>query len=435
MRESILPTSIDADGGKSAVISRIVHYASHLARNGMPPSPWWDNLDPQFAARDEHFKLRTWDRVRVDGTAAIDVVVRTAAAGLIGATAVPLGFHPKMLEQMIEDMPFYHAIADKRDPTAFFDEPPRRIHVRTRPAKGAFFMPHLGTCEDITFKSPYVPKLPRLREEHEKLGKTNIAHARFFRHEGGPRPTIIIVHGFMADLYALNEWFFALKWFYDMGCNVVLFTLPFHGHRQPRFSPFSGHGFFAGGLSRVNEAFGQGIMDMRVLMNWLEDRHEITSIGVTGISLGGYTSALAASVDKRLAFSIPNVPVVSISDLVLEWEPIGTLMRAAMKLGGIPLEKVRHTIAPVTPLTYDPVLPKHRLMIIGGAGDRLAPPKHSRLLWDHWKRPRMHWYPGSHLIHLDQGAYLKHMARFMTDIGFLDRPEALPSRISSQTYR
>lgn len=430
MRESIIPISLERDSGKSAVISRIVHYASHLTENGMPPQPWWQNLDPKFFDRDERFKLRSWDRVRVDGAAAIDVVARTGAAGLLGATALPIGFRPSMLKQMFDDLPFYQAIADKRDPKAFFDDPPRRVHVRTRPAKGAFFTPHNGVCEDVTFESPYVPKLERLRATHASLGKVNTAHARFFRHNGGPRPTLIIVHGFMADKYALNEWFFALRWFYDMGCNVVLFTLPFHGHRQPSFSPFSGHGFFAGGLSRVNEAFGQGIMDLRVLMNWLEDRHDITSVGVTGISLGGYTSALAASVEPRLAFAIPNVPVVSLADLVLEWEPIGALMRTAMRVTKTDIRTIRHGLAAVTPLTYAPVVPKHRLMIIGGAGDRLAPPKHSRLLWDHWKRPRMHWYPGSHLVHLDQGAYLKEMARFMTEIGFLDRPACLPASAS-----
>ena len=77
------------------------------------------------------------------------------------------------------------------------------------------------------------------------------------------------------------------------------------------------------------------------------------------------------------------------------------------------------------PLSYPPVLPPERLMIVGGAGDRLAPPKHSRLLWDHWKRCRIYWFPGSHSIHLDRGKYLTEMARFMVQIGFLPQ-DGLP---------
>ena len=69
-------------------------------------------------------------------------------------------------------------------------------------------------------------------------------------------------------------------------------------------------------------------------------------------------------------------------------------------------------------MTYQPLLPQDRLMVIAGAGDWLAPPKHARLLWDHWDRPRIHWFPGNHLIHLDQGKYLKEMVNFFGTIDF-----------------
>jgi pimeloyl-ACP methyl ester carboxylesterase len=72
-----------------------------------------------------------------------------------------------------------------------------------------------------------------------------------------------------------------------------------------------------------------------------------------------------------------------------------------------------------SPLTYRPAIPKEHLMIVGGVGDRLAPPKHARLLWEHWGRCRIHWFPGSHLLHLDRGAYLRKIAEFWGQIGFL----------------
>ncbi len=93
----------------------------------------------------------------------------------------------------------------------------------------------------------------------------------------------------MADLYHLNEWFFALPWLYSMGCDVAVVTLPFHGRRQTAFSPFSGHGFFAGGLSRMNEAFAQAVLDVRHLVDWFE-RQGATSTGVnisTSCAAGG----------------------------------------------------------------------------------------------------------------------------------------------------
>ncbi len=114
------------------------------------------------------------------------------------------------------------------------------------------------------------------------------------------------------------------------------------------------------------------------------------------------------------------MPVASIPDLVLEWEPIGTAIRSALFAMRKSIKELRHMMAVSCPLTYKSILPKDRLMIIGGVGDRLVPPKHSRLLWEHWDRCRIHWFPGSHCLHLDKGEYFEEKARFIRDIGFLE---------------
>src|SRR5690606_15307753 len=99
----------------------------------------------------------------------------------------------------------------------------------------------------------------------------------------------------------LNQWFFSVPWFYEhLGVDVALFNLPFHGRRQTRRSPFSGHGFFAGGISHINEAFGQAVHDFQALLDYLQHTRGVTEVGVTGVSLGGFTSALLACVEPRL---------------------------------------------------------------------------------------------------------------------------------------
>ena len=109
---------------------------------------------------------------------------------------------------------------------------------------------------------------------------------------------------------------------------------------------------------------------------------------------------------------------VSLADLVLEWFPVSLSIKTMLKATGTSVRDIRHQMAVHSALTYRPKLPRERLMVIAGAGDRLAPPKHARLLWDHWDRPHIHWFPGNHLLHLDQGKYLKEMGRFMKNIGF-----------------
>ncbi len=404
----------------SSVVSRIVHESCVRATPMMPPGHWWEHLDRDFARQREAFDLAFSDRLQIGAAAAFDRVVRSIFATFVSSTAIPVGYNLLALRRAMRESGFYAEIAQSGDRTRFFKDPPSGVPVRVK--KGRWFPrfePKDGVCEVVRFDSPFEPVHPAQHESYLRHRDNRVAAARMIRHLDGPRPTLVAIHGFTAEGYLLNEWFFALPWFYRMGCDIVLFTLPFHGPRQTRFSPFSGHGFFAGGPSRTNEAIAQSVFDFRILLDWLQRERGVEQVGVTGLSLGGFIASMLASVENRLAFSLPNVPIISLADLVLEWQPVGTLMRAALATVRMDLADARRLTAVSCPLTYPPVLPQERLMIVAGAGDRLAPPKHSRLLWDHWERCRIHWFPGSHSLHLDRGAYLVEMARFMVERGFL----------------
>ena len=114
-----------------------------------------------------------------------------------------------------------------------------------------------GRCRDLRFESAYVPLNARLRDRYLAHEANRFARARYWSHGGRARSTIIAVHGFAGDPYWLNQWLFALPWFYSIGCDVLLVTLPFHGARRTRGSVVSGPGFFSGGTSWIHEAFGQ----------------------------------------------------------------------------------------------------------------------------------------------------------------------------------
>lgn len=383
-------------------------------------APWWDSLDPDFARRPDPFELRLLDKIPVELTAASDVALRTAGACLVGSLALPLGYHPLAIRRLLVEAEHYGALAEQGDVDRFYVRPPRGVRIERRRAFRPLFRPDDGECEDLRFESPFVPTLPSARKGYLSHEKNRIAHARHWRHATGPRSTVLAIHGFSADLTHFNEWFFAIPWLYRSGYDVLLVTLPFHGPRQTRLSPFSGHGFFAGGAGRINEALAQAVCDLRVLVDDLFERG-VPQVGVTGMSLGGLTCSLLAAAEGRLAFAIPNVPVVSLPDLVLEWEPIGTVVRSALRAVGRDVRFARRLLGPASPLTWQPRVARERRMIIGGLGDRLAPPRQSRLLWDHWERCRIHWFPGSHVLHLDRGAYFREMREFLGEVGFRPR--------------
>jgi pimeloyl-ACP methyl ester carboxylesterase len=380
-------------------------------------SPWWASLPEDFASEPEPFRLEGLERAQVGSAACSDVVLRTLGACLVGSLALPLGYHPARLLRSLREHEEPTRAVEGGDASRFYRPPPTDVALVRRPASHPLFSPDDGECEDVRFDSPYLPYFGSERTAYLANDRNRMAHARHWRHRRGPRATVIAIHGFSADLYHFNEWFFAIPWLYKAGYDVLLFTLPFHGARQSRLSPFSGHGFFSGGPLRINEAFGQAICDLRVFLGALL-AEGVPRVGVTGMSLGGLTTSLFASVEPRLSFAIPNVPVVSIADLVMEWEPIASYLRAAMRLSGQNVRIARELLAPSSPLSFRPALPRERLFLIGGVGDRLAPPRHARLLWEHWDRPRLHWFPGSHVIHLDRGAYFRAMRGFFSDIGF-----------------
>lgn len=404
----------------SSVVSRIAHQSLSAAPSVMPEDCWWERLESNFHKRPEGFELPFRDQWRVSATSATDVVVRTLGATMVSTLAIPPGYHPGKLQRDYEEREFYQQFVDGRDASAFFKRPPHGVVVERRVQPVDAFGED-GIVEHLRFESPFEPNNPRLRKKWSGFKRNRRAHAKYVRHADGPRPTVMFIHGFFADPYWLNELVFAIPAFFHAGCDVLLVTLPFHGRRQERFSPFSGHGFFAHGVSHINEAFAQAVFDFRIYVDFILNNIGAPSIGVTGISLGGYTTALLASVEDRLSFAIPNVPVASLPDLVLEWTPISWLLRGAMAVTDMSIKSLRHMTAAHCPLSWDPILPPERLMIVGGVGDRLAPPKHSRLLWDHWRRCRIHWFPGSHLLHLDQGEYMTEIFGFLDDISFLDR--------------
>ena len=350
----------------------------------------------------------------VRGAAASDVFVRTALSSAVTAAALPWALSPAARTEP-ERLAFYDGLP--RDPAKVFEPPPANIELRA--ARGApwSFRAPAGAVQALEFTSPFVALNPSMRPAYGRFTRNRQAVAQYWRHDDGPRPTLCVIHGFGASPYFLNSAFFALPWLYSRGYDVLLYILPFHGPRRAHLTDANGFGLFAHGPSHFNEAMLQAVCDFRVFVNHLRATG-VEQIGVTGLSLGGYVSALLAAVEERLACVIPNAAVVSLPRLIGEWFPFELALGLTTAFGGAGRTALERACTLHCPLSYAPILPPERLMIIGGLGDRLAPPEQSELLWEHWGRPRLHWYPGNHILHVNRAAYLREMRRFMNDVGF-----------------
>ncbi|MGZ5397664.1 MAG: alpha/beta hydrolase family protein [Mycobacterium sp.] len=387
-----------------------------------PPIPVPDVPGADASARGlpRRADLTLRQRLIVDSSAVADIALRTAIASLLATTMLPTlvgGLRGSRSRAEQDQLRFYSELASAKDPASSFPAPTAVPRVSSRPAGPIAEWIAKGNVHNIRFESSFEAVNPALRDQCRGFTRNNVVHAQHWRHDDGPHPTLCVIHGFMGSPYLFNGLFFSLPWFYRSGYDVLLYTMPFHGSRAEKGSLFSGYGFFANGFSGFAEAMAQAVHDFRSIIDYLEFTG-VDRIGLTGMSLGGYTSALIASVDDRIQAVIPNVPVVAPDQTVDEWFPANKLVQLRSRLSNIGPELTKAAAQYSSPLNYQPLVPKDRRLIITGLGDRLAPPEQAEMLWEHWDRCAFHWFPGNHILHVSQPDYLRRMTRFMRDFMF-----------------
>ncbi len=387
-----------------------------------PPIPVPDvaGADATVRGLPRRVDLTLRQRLIVDASAAADIGLRTAIASLLAATMLPTmlgGLRRGQSQAEQEQLRFYTQLAAAKDPALSFPAPTSVPRVSSRPASPVAEWIAKGNVHNIRFNSSFESVNPALRDQCRGFVRNNVVHAQHWRHDDGPHPTLCVIHGFMGSPYLFNGLFFSLPWFYRSGYDVLLYTLPFHGGRAEKGSLFSGYGFFANGFAGFAEAMAQAVHDFRSVIDYLEFTG-VDRIALTGMSLGGYTSALIASVDDRIQAVIPNVPVVAPDQTVDEWFPANKVVQLRNRLSKTRPELTTAATQYASPLNYPPLVPKDRRLIITGLGDRLAPPEQAEMLWEHWDRCAFHWFPGNHILHVSQPDYLRRMTRFMRDFMF-----------------
>ena len=388
-----------------------------------PPLPVPDvpSADAGERGLPDRSELSLREKVIVDTSAFADLGLRTMVASLVAAAMMPAvvttvaGRGRSYLER--EQLQFYAELAAHRDPARSFPAPAALPRISSRRANPLAERIARGTVENVSFTSGFEAVNPAMRDTWRALGRNNTARFQHWRHDDGPRPTLCVIHGFMGSPYLFNGLFFSLPWFFRSGYDVVLFTLPFHGRRAEKHSPFSGFGYFSHGMSGFAEAMAQAVHDFRSVVDYLE-LTGVDRVALTGLSLGGYTSALLAAVEPRLQAVVPNVPVVSVESEIRDWFPANLLLHAGQRMGRIPDDEFATSTAFHSPLNYPPLVAKDRRLIITGLGDRLAPPEQAKMLWEHWNRCALHWFPGNHVLHVSQPAYLRRMTAFLREYMF-----------------
>ena len=247
--------------------------------------------------------------------------------------------------------------------------------------------------EHVSFPSVYEPPpgMVRAAEWRDRQGN-HTAHAYLVRRDDRPRPWVVVIHGYSRgepiDLHLMGAWHIHRS----LGANVVFPVLPLHG---PRGRATNIDRFPS--VDPIVNLYGlsQAVRDVRSVIAWIRSEGA-TDVAVYGVSLGGHTAALLASLEPDLAGVVAGVPTSDFTALLVRSvarldgeeavEALGLLDDSVVTLNRL-----------VSPLTLRPLVAPERRYIFAAVGDRIANAEQAVALWRHWERPQIEWFQGSHV--------------------------------------
>lgn len=270
---------------------------------------------------------------------------------------------------------FENAEGSDRIPEQFRLEP-HEFAARARLARPGKHFRIMG----VTFPSPV----------KTDVAENNTVHAEYFQPAGaGPYPACVVLHILGGD-FALAET--VAGHLARQGVAALFVKMPYYGPRRGKDSP---RRMISEDPRMTVAGMTQAVLDIRRAAAWLAGRDEVDPqrLGITGISLGGIMSALAAAGEPRLK----NVAVVlgggNFADFI--WNhpmPRARVFRERWLAAGESEASFRELIAKVDPVTYGGLLKGRRVLMIAAENDEVISPASAKALWESMGRePQMVW--------------------------------------------
>ncbi len=267
---------------------------------------------------------------------------------------------------------------------------------------------------DASWTSRFEPWLPEMREKYLAHTTNQTARARLYvgrttsrSPEARPRPAIVLIHGYLAGHWAIEERAWPIAWLAER-YDLALAVLPFHALRAAKDR--RGPPPFPGADPRMtNEGFRQAMFDLRALVQFLLARGA-PSVGVMGMSLGGYSTSLLATVERDLAFAVPIIPLASLADFAREQGRLGSGENARLQHDA--LEAANRI---VSPLARPSLVSPERVLVVAAASDRITPISHAERLAKHFDCEVVR-FEGGHLLQFGRADAFRAIGRWLRKV-------------------
>lgn len=213
-------------------------------------------------------------------------------------------------------------------------------------------------------------------------------------HQGqlGERPILICLHGYGGGYFSVEQKLWPVKATLRLGIDIVFFVLPQHAYRrEPKYRALPPR-FPSRDPRFTVEGFRQISYDLHTLRGYLQ-QIGTPWVALSGMSLGGYSASLMATIDPSYKFILPVIPLGSMTATIDRQSRFtGTDEQKAEQI-----QLLQDIYSLVDPLSRQPLYNADRMAIIAGQGDGITGIGQAELLAQHFSCP-IHTFPGGHLI-------------------------------------
>ncbi len=251
---------------------------------------------------------------------------------------------------------------------------------------GPDFIPAASDPARIEFAGPRDFRFPTPRPG--KVEENNVVYGRLYRcpERWQERPVIILLDGYPP---IGNHCAFRLlaRRFNRAGFNVATLVAPYNLQRRPR-RPIEEN------CLEFARTMAQNVAEIRALTGWLLEEG-CPSVGLLGISFGGWATGLTACSDARIGSAVLIMPAVAWrmwrSCPPIVWRRVRKVLQA---LG--PAHEAMDT-TPLNLISSKPVVPKENILLIKGIHDWFADTQPLEELWQNWGQPEIWRLPHGHI--------------------------------------
>ncbi|MGD9723983.1 MAG: alpha/beta hydrolase [Pirellulales bacterium] len=247
----------------------------------------------------------------------------------------------------------------------------------------------------VTFPSPVVTREPRNNTVHCEFfcPVENVPAAGATGADTPPvrRPAVIMLHILGGDFDLSRLFCRALA---SRGVAALFLQMPYYGERRQPDSPAR---MVSADAEEVVRGMTQAVLDCRQAAAWLAAQENVdpSQLGIMGISLGGITGALAASIEPRFNKACFILAGGEMGEVAWTSEELAPL-REQWLASGRSKEQLFATLKSVDPVTYARPQSGREILMLNARRDEVVPTQCTTALWRAFGEPRIVWWDAGH---------------------------------------